>query len=402
MTQLTEIPHVTSFATYASRNPRLPTIEPAPPKKKSVYDKQSIEVSRVIREQKQNAFVADLEAFHEAQDNSIKVLASKYNRKFAYMSKLLKHQSFYRRKRGANLWNAKVAFKAKELNEGKPPGERAAPSAIREAVKNDPALANMTDEEKAALKKKFDDEQKKKKNGARINNKAATLDYNHTVDNIENEMKALENRTGINAFGFFTRGHVNDTMQPAWVASSPGCMSFLPETMQTTAGEMGRHFELWACTKTDTKARNELGRLQSECSEMIVQRLREITNRRNAMMSYQYYETDIQARYDVELKGWPEMIEFRAPGKITTMYEIRTLHAALCSGQCYWKVMAQGAVAALAKKLQQNPVKKTRQSRKRKNDENVAPAGNAEGDKEGSKRKRRAAPKSRAMVGDDE
>ncbi|KAJ3562349.1 hypothetical protein NP233_g9629 [Leucocoprinus birnbaumii] len=362
--QVTEVPlgpQATSFATHAARNPLLKTIKPAL-QKKVVYDKQSIQVNRAICEEKQNKFIADLEAFHEAQDEAIKTLAVKYHCKVTYLLKL-------------------VAKKAKELNQGKPPGECATPSAICQAVKDDLALANMDIYAAKQLRKDFEQEQEKKKLSVRINNKAATLDYNHTVDNIENEMKGLEHWTGINTFGFFTRGHVNDTMQPAWVASSPVTLTFLPETMQKTPGEVGRHFELWACMKSDTKACNELVRLQSECSEMVVQCLREITGRRNVTMSYQYYETDIQSCYSVELKGWPEGINFKAPGKITTMYEIRTLHTVLCS--------------------EANPIKKTRQPRKHKNDENTPPSMGEAGNNEARKRRKKAAPKSCPIVEDE-
>jgi hypothetical protein len=66
------------------------------------------------------------------------------------------------------------------------------------------------------------------------------------------EISSLESRTGATAFAFFSRSHINDSMQPEWV-SSTNALQFLPETMQTSAGEVGRKLELWACTKDDSK-----------------------------------------------------------------------------------------------------------------------------------------------------
>ncbi|KAJ3574326.1 hypothetical protein NP233_g1839 [Leucocoprinus birnbaumii] len=373
-----------SFASHAARNPLQPVIQPAPPKNKKTYDKQTLEVNRQLREEKKDVFLADLEVVQLAHQERIKELAHKYHCKLPYMEKVVKSQSLYHRRRKANLWNAKVTKKGKgtqsrcvtresmnivlPILQEKPPGQHAKISEICRAIKDNPSLADMDPEsdEAKALRDSFEETRALKKRR-------------------RDEMKALSYRTAADAFSFFSRSHVNDTMEPAWVGSSPQVLTFLLETMHTTAGEMGRHFELWSCTKGDGQIRNQLVKLQSECAEMIVQRLREITHCRNAIMSYAYYKTDIKARYNVELKGWPDVVLFRAPGKITTMFEIRALHAALLSGQCYWKVMPQGAVDMLTKKLMANPVRRTRKSRKRANDENAPPSGNVGGRGRGKK-----------------
>lgn len=64
-------------------------------------------------------------------------------------------------------------------------------------------------------------------------------------------MNGLAKRTGISAFAFFSKMHVNDSVKPYW-ASTPGALQFLPEALQTSASEVGRKFELWAVVKGDS------------------------------------------------------------------------------------------------------------------------------------------------------
>jgi hypothetical protein len=86
-------------------------------------------------------------------------------------------------------------------------------------------------------------------------------------------------------------------------------------------------------------------------------------------MSYQYYETDVRSRYKVQLRGWPTGVRFVAPGKITTLFEIRTLHDALHSGSCFWTSMSPQESADLSRQLGEQPVAKKRKPRKTR-DEN--------------------------------
>lgn len=107
-------------------------------------------------------------------------------------------------------------------------------------------------------------------------------------------------------------------------------------------------------------------------------------------MSYRYYDTDIRARWKVQLRGWPLNDKFVAPGNITVMYEIRKLQHALFTGECRWVAMTPGETAALAAKLNENPVVKTRKPRKRKSKENTS-EGQGEDVQQGtSKRTRRS------------
>lgn len=122
--------------------------------------------------------------------------------------------------------------------------------------------------------------------------------------------------------------------------------------------------------------------------------------RRDVLMSYRYYDTDIRARWKVELRRWPSSVRFVAPGNISIMHEIHTLHGALSSGECKWVQMSPAQVGELANQLKETPVVKTRKPRKRKTNENTDPNNEAETSTAGRKR-RRVTAKSRAMVEGD-
>lgn len=59
---------------------------------------------------------------------------------------------------------------------------------IQAAVRDDPALQNLSEEEKNVLLREFEEAKAVKKAGVRINNKAANLDAQNTVNCLENEV----------------------------------------------------------------------------------------------------------------------------------------------------------------------------------------------------------------------
>lgn len=115
-----------------------------------------------------------------------------------------------------------------------------------------------------------------------------------------------------------------------------------------------------------------------------------IVKKPDVSMSYRYYDINIRGRWKVQLRGWLLGVKFVAPGNITTMHEIRTLHGALSNGECRWVSMSASESAALANNLKQHPVVKTRKSRKRKDQENVNVDGGDGAQPVASKRRKRS------------
>lgn len=106
-------------------------------------------------------------------------------------------------------------------------------------------------------------------------------------------------------------------------------------------------------------------------------------------MSYRYYDIDIHERWKVQLRGWPIKDKFVAPENITTMHEIRILHEALKKGECQWVQMTQEESTALATSLKENPIVKTRKSRKKRGNENTNEGEETQAETSKKKRKSR-------------
>jgi hypothetical protein len=126
-----------------------------------------------------------------------------------------------------------------------------------------------------------------------------------------------------------------------------------------------------------------------------------LVKRRDILMSYRYYKVDICARWKVKLRGWPRGVDFVAPGHIGKMHEIRILHEVLSSGECRWVPMSPLEISELASELKENPVVKTRKSRKRKAKENQDGEDGVESQAV-ARKKKKAAAKSRAVIEGDE
>jgi hypothetical protein len=108
-------PAMQSFVSYAARNPSKPVI---PPNQRPTphVDRASHHAAQVIRQQRQAEFMQDLTEFQANQSKAMVDLATKYNRKPEYMKKILTTESHYKKKRATNLFNAKIAFKRRELH----------------------------------------------------------------------------------------------------------------------------------------------------------------------------------------------------------------------------------------------------------------------------------------------
>ena len=57
-------------------------------------------------------------------------------------------------------------------------------------------------------------------------------------------MSGLADRTGIYGFGFFTRGHLDDTAIPEWIAT-PGVEKFIIDVLKMDPDDIAHAFEHW-------------------------------------------------------------------------------------------------------------------------------------------------------------
>ena len=104
-----------------------------------------------------------------------------------------------------------------------------------------------------------------KKTGARASNLAAAQDVHYTVTQIHAmvsgfpgratsfltfmpKLAGLAQRTGIYAFTFVSRGHIDDLSQSAWYAMGD-CVNFIQEELKIDQWDLAQLFKHWACTQ---------------------------------------------------------------------------------------------------------------------------------------------------------
>lgn len=71
---------------------------------------------------------------------------------------------------------------------GRADGDKLDLSEIQAAVREDPALQNLSAEEREALIQEFEEAKAVKKTRVRINNRASNLDAQNTITRLENEV----------------------------------------------------------------------------------------------------------------------------------------------------------------------------------------------------------------------
>ncbi|KAJ3562924.1 hypothetical protein NP233_g9275 [Leucocoprinus birnbaumii] len=353
--------HIPSSQSHAARHP-LQEIIPVshfsarPPrqvlKERSIQSRQ-----RALRLQ------ADLDELNKAREAQILELAKKHNRKALHIRCMANNIKNVKRIREPTLKNALLYKKAREVNEGLPTGSKSSLSELRAAIAADPTLqiSSMTEARKTQLINEVKAHRELKWSGARVNNCAATQDYNHTMKRVQGEYDGLYSRTGILGFGMFSRTHINDGAVPAWVESSKA-LDFLKDEYNQGPLEFGRGFELWACSK-GANGGNRLSDLQRGCAKMISESLSRVLGRPNARMSYGDYDTAIRQRHHIQLRGWPKGVPFKPPSQIARFNDVRALHNALRLNECVWVKMTRSEIDELMEKAEQQ-LPKVRRKRK--------------------------------------
>ncbi|RXW11727.1 hypothetical protein EST38_g14128 [Candolleomyces aberdarensis] len=350
-------------ATYAGQNPHKKTIPVREQGRVSEAHKNTLQIRREVAREKAEAFAGDLKVLMDGQKEKVEELALKHSKSAEHVKGIVMAETHYKQKRKTNLQNARVHRKRLELNKGRAPGQRATLEEIQAAVREDEDLQNMSSGEEDALRQEHDEYRTLKKKGARINNKAATLDAAHVFQHVDEEINLLYERTGTVAFAFFSHGNVNDTSVPGFV-SSGNAIQFCYEVFKMSPVQVLQQFELFACTLDSQdvpSGKNQaetLESLQKQAQKLILDGLISASKDKYIKMSYERYKEDIMVKLKLQLRGWPAGVPFVPPGKITRVDQVRDLRDALLVGDCIWSPLTHLEVAAAEEEVQQAPKKK--------------------------------------------
>ncbi|KAG6887896.1 hypothetical protein C0992_010306 [Termitomyces sp. T32_za158] len=224
---------------------------------------------------------------------------------------------------------------------------------LQKLIEEDASLKNLSKDREQELISTLEEHRALKATGARANRRAAAIDATKNVDGIIQECKNLYLRTGVRTIVFFTRSHADNRFDAMFAASNPTSLKFFPQILKLDAGNVATKFELFACA--EEKAGIKIGStntLRMECTWLIVDGLRKITQDKKINMNYQNYETVIIEAHHVKLVGWPEHVPFATPANLTTKDEILLLRSALKDGVCHWKVLSHKERMEHAKRLE--------------------------------------------------
>jgi hypothetical protein len=131
-------------------------------------------------------------------------------------------------------------------------------------VEEDQEFQNLSKADEEAFKDTLLAHRDSVKSGVRGNNRSAGQDYRTTVDLVNNEvcdpfhamiqiltdlsqLSSLSERTGACAVAFFSRGHLDDTFEPNWIAT-PNAVDFVKDSLAMGPWDISRMLEQWACS----------------------------------------------------------------------------------------------------------------------------------------------------------
>ncbi|KAG1724059.1 hypothetical protein EDB19DRAFT_1644824 [Suillus lakei] len=336
-------------STWAARNPTHSTIRcRTPPPKISEAQKasrkikrdQKIELTKLIH----NAVAAHL----DEEKTRIQSLAHAHNVTSKYINDMISSQTKYHGSRKAQLANALLHAKAKEMNSDQPVGLRYKIVELREMIMNDPEMNNLTKNEKAGYIAALREHRDQKVSHVRGNNMAAARDVLLTTEKIVKELDDLRIRTGTYATLFVVRGHINDTIQST-MHGTDNSDDFWEDVYDLPMADFLRQYEQWACTQNQSPKTHcpwtwYDTSLTWLCDTHLMSLTVAVTRKKDIAMNYNNYNTAIIETYAVQLVGWPPGINFISPSNIGTVGEIWRIHDALKARTCYWTTLTPAEV----------------------------------------------------------
>ncbi|KAJ7259448.1 hypothetical protein C8J57DRAFT_1515512 [Mycena rebaudengoi] len=321
--------------THASCNPT----QPIQPSHNRVSNKRNISTAKatctaVTAEHKAEMaeIEQDLDDFHAKKGQFIQEMSTKHNKTVKFFLNLLLNMSGIKLTHGPGLCNTIIhdlSVKANEVLQDQLDD-------IIEVIKGgyDGYIKGMDEAEKAGLLTQLMEYQAPKKHGVRSNNKAVSIDALGVANHIGDEITALYEWTGVQAFMVMLHGNPDNAALPHCVDSA-GSLSFLTQVIDILPLDLLCKYEQWCCTQTDgMHESNTATEVRKEIIKLILLGLHmcKVTSNKKQLMSYKHYDSDVYAAMKVELAGWPANIPFHSLGKIGEMNQLHTLRNKLCTG----------------------------------------------------------------------
>ena len=152
--------------------------------------KATKKIQQEAKRVQQEHFNEEFDSLLEKQFNELCTFAELHDKKVEHLQKLINSSSHYKPKRAVNLENAKLHAKSLEVNVGRAQGDCAKLPELRQLVKEDLALQNLSEESQKVLKDGVLAMRDVKKVGTRPSNKACALDYRSEVRELNDRVSS--------------------------------------------------------------------------------------------------------------------------------------------------------------------------------------------------------------------
>jgi hypothetical protein len=180
--------------THAARNPHLPIQQSRTHPKLSVAQQATKALHSQATKDKRSLLLTAVQELQEKHEKEYEALAHEHLVAVEYIRKIVSTTQF-KMKRGVSLQNAKIHAKAVEVNAGvshrffpwfltdslvgRDVGERMKLSEIKQLVKDDPLLQDLSTEQEETLRQGVRDFRDHKRMGARVTNQATAQVFRH-------------------------------------------------------------------------------------------------------------------------------------------------------------------------------------------------------------------------------
>ncbi|KAG2135771.1 hypothetical protein DEU56DRAFT_737506 [Suillus clintonianus] len=392
----TEIPADANNSSWAARNPNRPVLMSRAPlnaaqKAQANARRASRKFSTAQRKETEDALTSAIQQLLADQNDKINAIALEHGVTQDKVKKLMGGEKHYKGHRNVQLANALIHVKAQEVNADRPRGAKYSLDEIREMVKDDEALQNLSLQDQQEYIDRLNEHRALRNMSVRASNTAAACDAQSTLDNVFKMLDALAVRTGIYACLFASRGHVYDTAQATWFGTN-NVMDFWEDVLQMEADEIARKLEQWACMAgRNIDERETVQNMQRVCTRLLNSGLRTVAKRRDIRINYANFDVAIKEKLGIDIRGWPEGVPFQSPTSLNDLNALLKIRDALKDGSCRWfrlsprqreEYSAQLAARRKKGEVVGKPRKKRADAgvqRKRKGKENAPPRKRARG-----------------------
>ncbi|KAH9894834.1 hypothetical protein C8Q73DRAFT_638972, partial [Cubamyces lactineus] len=254
-----------------------------------------------------------------------------------------------RNKRKISPWNAFVSQELKKLNAGLDEDDRKRISSdiIKELAAR---WRGMSAEERSEAVgdgvEQLSERQEMREHGVHNVPINAFNDIRTSLEILTKQLDYLNGRTGVDIFLVAVRHDTDQYNRPFVFYTNERIAQFVASTAakSETVQKFAMRMEAACVGGIDEVARShhsEILQLKAQVRDLIEEKLkRACTRGKIERMFYVNFDEHITMKYGIVIEGWPFPDKFMAPGKFSSVAELRVLLAAWESGTTYFRSMS--------------------------------------------------------------